>query len=88
MLKFVHLGLNHSNNVCKSNVLSKLCCTKSTFASNYSYLTSKYNISHITTGLPDGKVRMKFQQNSKNNNEAQTLIDKDLCNLIELISLV
>ena len=35
MLKFVHLGLNHSNNVCKSILLSKLCCLQSTFASNY-----------------------------------------------------
>ena len=46
MLKFVHLGLNHSNNVCKSILLSKLCCLQSTFASIYRYLSSKYNFSH------------------------------------------
>ena len=46
ILKFVYLGLNHSNNVCKSNLLSKLCCLQTTFASNYKYLSFKYNFSH------------------------------------------
>ena len=45
MIKFIHLCLNHSNIVCKSIVLSKLYCIKSTFGSNYKYLSCKYGIS-------------------------------------------
>ena len=79
MLKFVHLGLNHSNNVCKSILLSKLYCLQSTFASNYKYLFSKYNISHndwfTDVSHLTGKVTMKFQQNSQSRNEAQSLIE-------------
>ena len=63
MLKFVHLGLNHSNNVCKLILLSKLCSLQFTIASNYRYLSSKY-IFLTTTGLQNdvshliGKVRI------------------------------
>ena len=45
MIKFIHSCLNHSNIVCKSIVLSKLYCIKSTFGSNYKYLSCKYGIS-------------------------------------------
>ena len=69
MLKFDHLGLNHSNKDCKSILLSKLCCLQSTFASNDRYLSSKYNISYndwftIVSHLI-GKVKMRFQQNPR-----------------------
>ena len=83
MLIFVHLGWNHSNNVCKSILLSKLYCLQSIFASNYRYLSSKYNISHNDwfTGVSHliGKVRIKFQQNSRSSNEVQSLTE--LCAL-------
>ena len=46
MIKFVHLCLNHCNHVCRSIIFSKLHCIKSTFASNYKYLSYRYNISH------------------------------------------
>ena len=79
MLKFVHLGLDHSNNICKSILSSKLCCLQSTFASNYRYLSSKYNISHndwfTDVSHLISKVRMKFQQNSRSSNEVQPLIE-------------
>ena len=85
MLKFVNLGLNHSNNICKSILLSKLCCIQSTFASNYRYLSSKYNISHndwfTDVGHLIGKVRIKFQQKSRSSNEVQSLIK--LCAICE-----
>ena len=46
MAKFIHICLNHDNDVCRSISLSKLLCKNSTFASNYSYLSCKYNLSH------------------------------------------
>ena len=46
MAKFIHMCLNHDNEVCRSISLSKLLCKNSTFASNYSYLSCKYNLSH------------------------------------------
>ena len=46
MIKFVHLCLNHCNHVCRSIISSKLLCMKSTFASNYKYLSYRCNISH------------------------------------------
>ena len=77
MLKFVHLGLNNSNNVCKSILLSMLYCFQSTFAFIYRYLSSKYNISHndwfTDVSHLIGKVRMKFQQNSNRSDEVQTI---------------
>ena len=39
MLKFAHSCLNHSNSVCKSSLLAKLHCIKSTFAANYKSLS-------------------------------------------------
>ena len=75
------MGLNHSNNVCKSIQLSKRCCLQSTFASNYRLLSFKYNISHndcfTVTDVSHliGKLRMKFQQNSRSSNEVQSLIE-------------
>ena len=71
------------------------------------YLSSKYNISHnywfTDVSHLIGKVRMKFQQNSRRSNEVQSLIElcairdglstyntlsyADVCHLIELISL-
>ena len=39
MIKFVHLYLNHCNHVCRSIISPKLHCIKSTFASNYKYLS-------------------------------------------------
>ena len=74
ILKFVHLGLNDSNNVCKS----KLCCLQSTFTTNCRYLSSKYTISH-NDWFSDvshliGKVKMKFLQNCRSSNEVQSLI--------------
>ena len=47
MAKSIHMCLNHNNDVdlCRSK-LSKLLCNNSTFASNYSYLSCKYNLSH------------------------------------------
>ena len=42
MAKFIHMSLNHDNDVCRSISLSKFLCKNSTFASNYSYLSWKY----------------------------------------------
>ena len=87
IIKFVHLGLNHSNNVCKSILLSKLCCLQSPFASNYRYLSSKNNISHdwfTDVSHLIGKVRMKFLQNSRSSNEVRSLIK--LCAIRDVLS--
>ena len=81
MIKFVHLCLNHSNHVCSSIISSKLHCIKSTFASNYKYLSYRYNNSHddwykdISHLI--GKVKLKFQQDFHSRNTAQTL--EELC---------
>ena len=45
MIKFIHSCLNHSTIAYKLIVLSKLYCVKSTFGSNYKYLSCKYGIS-------------------------------------------
>ena len=79
MIKFVQLCLNHCNHVCRSIISSKLHCIKSTFASNYKYLSYRYNISH-SDWYKDinhliGKVKMKFQQDFQNRNTAQTLVE-------------
>ena len=88
MLKFVYLGLNHSNTVCKSILLSKLCCLQSTFSSNYRDLSSKYNISHndwfTDVSHLIRKVRMKFQQNYHSSNKVQSLIE--LCDIRDGLS--
>ena len=54
MITFIHSCLNHSKIVCKSIVLSKLYCVKSTFGSNYKYLASCHvNIEfHRMIGIP------------------------------------
>ena len=79
MIKFVHLCLNYCNHVCRSIISSKLHCIKSTFASNYKYLSYRYispddwynkNISHLI-----GKVKLKFQQDFQSRNTAQTLVE-------------
>ena len=44
MIMFIHSCLNHNNIVCKSIVLSKHYCVKSTFRSKYKYLSCKYGI--------------------------------------------
>ena len=55
--KFTHMCLNHDNDVCRSISLSKLLYKKSTFASNYRYLSFKYSLlllylySHIVMQL-------------------------------------
>ena len=78
MIKFVHLCLNHCNHVCMSIISSKLRCIKSTFASNYKYLSYRYishgdwykDISHLI-----GKVKLKFQQDFQSRDTAQTLVE-------------
>ena len=54
----------------------KLHCTKDTFASNYKYMSYRYNISH-DDWYNDivGKVKLKFQQDFWSRNTAQTLIE-------------
>ena len=79
MIKFVHLCLNHCNHVCRSIISSKLHCIKSTFASNYKYLSYRYNISH-SDWYKDishliGKVKLKFQQDFQSRDTAQTLVE-------------
>ena len=78
MIKSVHLCLNHSNHVCRSIISSKPHCIKSILASNYKYLSYRYNISHddwykIINHLI-GKVKLKFQQDFQSRNTAQTLV--------------
>ena len=51
MIKFIHSCLNHSNIVCKSIVLPKLYCIKSTFGSNYKYLSVNMEF-HRMIGIP------------------------------------
>ena len=68
MAKLIHMCLNHDNEICRSISLSKLLCKNSTFASNYSYLSCKYNLSHhdwhLDTSHLIGKVRLKNKQKS------------------------
>ena len=61
---FIHMCLNHDNDICRSISLSKLLCKNSTFASSYNkYLSCKYNLSHhdwhLDTSHLIGKVRLK-----------------------------
>ena len=66
--KFIHMCLNHDNDICRFTSLSKLLCKNSSFASNYSYLSCKYNLSHhdwhLDTSHLIGKVRLKKKQKS------------------------
>ena len=58
---------------------SKLYCIKSTFASNYKYLSYRYTISHVDwykdISHLIGKVKIKFQQHFQSRNTAQTLVE-------------
>ena len=79
MMKFIHSCINHSNIVCKSIVLSKLYCVKSTFGSNYKYLSCKYGIlqddwdTHISQLVE--KVNMKCHEEIQHRNAAQTVVE-------------
>ena len=79
MIKFIHSCLNHSNIVCKSIVLSKLYCIKSTIGSNYKYLSCKYGISQDDwyTNLSQlfKKVNMKCHEEMQHRNAAQTVVE-------------
>ena len=79
MIKFIHSCLNHSNIVCKSIVLYKLYCIKSTFGSNYKYLPCKYRISQDDwyTNLNQlvEKVNMKCHEEIQHRNAVQTVVD-------------
>ena len=61
MIKFIHMCLNHDNDVCRSISLSKLLCKNSTFSSNYNYLSCKDW--YLDTNHLLGKVRLKCQFN-------------------------
>ena len=81
MIKFIHSCLNHSNIVCKSIILSKLYlyCIKSTFRSNYKYLSCKYRISHddcMYTNLSQlvEKVNMKCHE-IQHRNAVKTVVE-------------
>ena len=58
IIMLVHLGLNHSNNVCKSILLTKICCI--IFLKNGWFK----DVSHL--------MRIKFQQNFRSRNKVQT----------------
>ena len=79
MAKFIHMSLNHDNDVCRSISLSKLFCKDSTFASDYSYLSCKYNLSyddwHLNTSHLIGKVQSKNKQKSCNIGSCQDIIE-------------
>ena len=79
MIKLIHSCLNHSNIVCKSIVLFKLYCVKSTFGSNYKYLSCKYGISQDDwyTNLSQlvEKVDMKCYEEIQDRNAVQTVVE-------------
>ena len=89
MAKFIHICLNHDNDVCRSISLSKLLCKNSTFASNYSYLSCKYNLSHhdwhLDTSHLIGKVRLKNKQKSCHIGSCQDIIE--LCDIRDGLAL-
>ena len=89
MAKFIHMCLNHDNEVCRSISLSKLLCKNSTFASNYSYLSCKYNLSHndwhLDTSHLIGKVRLKNKQKSCHIGSCQDIIE--LCDIRDGLAL-
>ena len=69
--------------------LSKLLCKNSTFASNYSYLSYKYNLSHHDWHLDSshliGKVRLKNKQKSCNIGSCKDIIE--LCDIRDGLAL-
>ena len=75
MIKFVHLCLNHRYHVCRSIISSKLHYIKSTFTSNYKYLSYRYNIFHDDWYKDISQVKLKFQQDFQSRNTAQTLVE-------------
>ena len=79
MIKFTHSCLNHSNIVCKSIVLSKLYCIKSTFGSNYKYLSCKYRISqddwYSNLSQLVEKHNMKCHEELQHRNAVQTVVE-------------
>ena len=79
MIKFIHSCLNHSNIVCESFILFKLYCEKSTFGSNYKYLSCKYTIlkDDWYTNLSQlvQKVNMKCHEEIQHRNAAQTVVE-------------
>ena len=78
-MKFIHSCLNHSNIVCESIVLSKLYCVKSTFGSNYKYLSFKYRIlqDEWYTNLSQlvQKDNIKCHEEIQHRNAAQTVVE-------------
>ena len=83
MVKLIHSCLNHSNIVCKSIVLSKLYCIKSTFGSNYKYLSCKHRISqddwYANLSQLVEKVNMKCLDEMQHRNAVQTGTVVELC---------
>ena len=67
MIKFIHMCLNHDNDVSRSISLFKLLCKNSSFSSNYNYLSCKYELSnqdwYLDTNHLLGKVRLTCQLN-------------------------
>ena len=63
-----HWGRSTTTRRLLMTMLSKLLCKNSTFASNYSYLSCKYNLSHhdwhLDTSHLIGKVRLKNKHKS------------------------
>ena len=87
MEKFIHMCLNHDNEVCRSISLSKLLCKNSTFASNY--LSCTYNLSHhdwhLDTSHQIGKVRLKNKEKSCHIGSCQDIIE--LCDIRDTLAL-
>ena len=82
MTKFADSCLNHSNSVCRSLLSSKLHCVRSTFATNFKYLSSEYNISQDewSTDLCHliKKIVIKFHKDFQNQSTVNTII-VELC---------
>ena len=79
MSKFIHMCLDHDNDVCRPISLSNLLCKDSTFAPNYSYLSCKHHLSHndwhLDTNHLIGKVRLKNKQKSCYSRSCQDIIE-------------
>ena len=88
IIRYLYLGIIACItvlNVCRSIISSKLYCIKSTFASNYKYLSYRYNISH-SNWYKDishliGKLKLKFQRDFQSRDTAQTLVE--LCAILD-----
>ena len=87
-INFIHSCLNHSSIVCKSIVLSKLYCVKSTFESNNKYLSWKYGSSQDDwyTNLSQllEKVNVKCHEEIQHRNAVQTVVE--LCAIRDGVS--